>query len=73
MTLRSCLHPFCVVTTLQAWPATLRTVYGDHDRYETNYFKAFPGYYFSGVGGADDACRIQVWEGRVMPVGWRAL
>jgi acetyl-CoA synthetase len=32
----------------QAWPATLRTVYGDHERYETNYFKPFPGYYFSG-------------------------
>jgi acetyl-CoA synthetase len=32
----------------QAWPSTLRTVYGDHERYETNYFKPFPGYYFSG-------------------------
>jgi acetyl-CoA synthetase len=38
----------------QAWPATLRTVYGDHDRYETNYFKPFPGYYFSGDGARRD-------------------
>jgi acetyl-CoA synthetase len=22
----------------QAWPSTLRTVYGDHERYQTNYF-----------------------------------
>lgn len=38
----------------QAWPSTLRTVYGDHDRYETNYFKPFPGYYFSGDGARRD-------------------
>jgi len=28
-------------------------VYGDHDRYETNYFKPFPGYYFSGESGIE--------------------
>ncbi|KAF6258777.1 acetyl-CoA synthetase [Scenedesmus sp. NREL 46B-D3] len=38
----------------EAWPATLRTVYGDHERYETNYFKPFPGYYFSGDGARRD-------------------
>lgn len=38
----------------QAWPATLRTVYNDHERYETNYFKPFPGYYFSGDGARRD-------------------
>lgn len=38
----------CVSWCMQAWPSTLRTVYGDHERYETNYFKPFPGYYFSG-------------------------
>lgn len=37
-----------------AWPSCLRTVYGDHDRYETNYFKPFPGYYFSGDGARRD-------------------
>jgi acetyl-CoA synthetase len=30
------------------WPSTLRTVYGDHKRYEENYFAPFPGYYFTG-------------------------
>jgi acyl-coenzyme A synthetase/AMP-(fatty) acid ligase len=39
---------------MQAWPSTLRTVYGDHERYETNYFKPFPGYYFSGDGARRD-------------------
>jgi acetyl-CoA synthetase len=29
-------------------------VYGDHERYETNYFKPFPGYYFSGDGARRD-------------------
>jgi acetyl-CoA synthetase len=31
-----------------AWPSTLRTIYGDHDRYETTYFKPFP---VSALGG----------------------
>jgi non-ribosomal peptide synthetase component E (peptide arylation enzyme) len=39
---------------VQAWPSTLRTVYNDHDLYETNYFKPFPGYYFSGDGARRD-------------------
>lgn len=26
---------------LQAWPSTIRTVYGDQDRYETTYFAPF--------------------------------
>jgi acyl-CoA synthetase (AMP-forming)/AMP-acid ligase II len=29
-------------------------VYNDHERYETNYFKPFPGYYFSGDGARRD-------------------
>lgn len=29
-------------------------MYNDHDRYETNYFKPFPGYYFSGDGARRD-------------------
>ncbi|GBF92828.1 hypothetical protein Rsub_05447 [Raphidocelis subcapitata] len=39
----------------QAWPSCLRTVYGDHERYQTNYFAPFPGYYFSGDGARRDA------------------
>jgi acetyl-CoA synthetase len=42
-----------------AWPSCLRGVYGDQERYETAYFKAFPGYYFTG-----EWCRrlVQGWE-----------
>ena len=31
------------------------TVYGDHQRYEENYFGPFPGYYFTGDGCRRDA------------------
>ncbi len=66
----------------QAWPATLRTVYGDHERYETNYFKPFPGYYFSGDGCRRDADGYYWITGRVDDVinvsghrigAWRAV
>lgn len=44
-----------------AWPGMMRTLQGDHDRYETTYFAPFKGYYFSG-----DGCRrstfILIWE-----------
>ena len=25
----------------QAWPSTIRTIFGDHERYETTYFAGF--------------------------------
>lgn len=28
----------------------LRTLYGDHDCFESAYFKKFPGYYYTGDG-----------------------
>ncbi|EDV23448.1 uncharacterized protein TRIADDRAFT_27464 [Trichoplax adhaerens] len=34
----------------QAWPSTMRTVYGDHERYENTYFGKFDGYYCTGDG-----------------------
>ncbi|XP_069508210.1 acetyl-coenzyme A synthetase, cytoplasmic isoform X2 [Ambystoma mexicanum] len=34
----------------QPWPAIMRTVYGDHQRFEFTYFKKFPGYYVTGDG-----------------------
>jgi acetyl-CoA synthetase len=34
------------------WPAQMRTVYGDHQRFIDTYFKQYPGYYFSGDGAA---------------------
>ena len=32
------------------WPSTMRTVYGDHARFESTYFEKFPGYYLTGDG-----------------------
>lgn len=36
------------------WPAIMRTVFRDHDRFEQTYFKRYPGYYFTGDGGMRD-------------------
>ncbi|XP_069382692.1 acetyl-coenzyme A synthetase, cytoplasmic isoform X3 [Paralichthys olivaceus] len=32
------------------WPGVMRTVFGNHQRFETIYFKKFPGYYVTGDG-----------------------
>jgi acetyl-CoA synthetase len=37
----------------QPWPAMLRGIYGDHDRYVETYWSRFPGMYFVG-----DGCKI---------------
>ena len=34
----------------KAWPSSMRTLSGDHERFETTYFKVYPGYYFTGDG-----------------------
>ena len=34
----------------QPWPGIMRTVYGNHERFETTYFKKFYGYYCTGDG-----------------------
>ncbi|TNF51629.1 MAG: acetate--CoA ligase [Gammaproteobacteria bacterium] len=38
----------------QPWPAQMRTVYGDHQRYVDTYFKQYPGKYFTGDGARRD-------------------
>ncbi|XP_041356714.1 acetyl-coenzyme A synthetase, cytoplasmic-like isoform X2 [Gigantopelta aegis] len=38
----------------QPWPGIMRTVYGNHERFETTYFKKFPGYYCTGDGARQD-------------------
>lgn len=35
-----------------AWPGLMRTVYGDHARFESTYFAKFPGTYCTGDGSA---------------------
>ncbi|KAF4078329.1 hypothetical protein AMELA_G00198000 [Ameiurus melas] len=34
----------------QPWPGIMRTVYRNQERFETTYFKKFPGYYVTGDG-----------------------
>jgi acetyl-CoA synthetase len=37
-----------------SWPAQIRTVFGDHQRCVDTYFKAYPGYYFTGDSARRD-------------------
>ncbi len=37
------------------WPAMLRTLYEDHERYEHTYWKQYPGIYFTGDGAWKDS------------------
>lgn len=37
------------------WPAMLRTIYGDAERYERQYWSQVPGSYFTGDGARQDA------------------
>ncbi|KAK1369809.1 Acetate--CoA ligase [Heracleum sosnowskyi] len=48
-----------------SWPGAFRTLFGDHERYETAYFKPFPGYYFSGDGCSRDKDGYYWLTGRV--------
>ena len=36
------------------WPATMRTIYGDPDRFVQTYWSRFPGKYFAGDGAKRD-------------------
>jgi acetyl-CoA synthetase len=38
----------------QPWPGMLRTIYGDPDRYERQYWSQIPGVYFTGDGARRD-------------------
>ncbi len=38
-----------------SWPGQMRTVWGDHERFEKTYFSDYAGYYFSGDGCRRDA------------------
>jgi acetyl-CoA synthetase len=41
-----------VLAIAEPWPGQMRTVYGDHRRFEETYFEQYPGYYFT-----SDGCR----------------
>jgi len=48
-----------------SWPAQMRTVWGDHERFEKTYFSDYKGYYFSGDGCRRDADGYYWITGRV--------
>jgi acetyl-CoA synthetase len=39
-----------ILALTEPWPGQMRTVFGDHKRFEETYFQMFDGYYFSGDG-----------------------
>lgn len=39
-----------VLAIEEPWPGQMRTIYGDHDRFESTYFQQYKGYYFTGDG-----------------------
>jgi acetyl-CoA synthetase len=43
------------LTVSRPWPAMLRGIYGDPDRYRETYWSRFPGRYFAGDGAKIDA------------------
>ncbi len=48
-----------------SWPAMLRTVYGDHERFKQTYFTAYKGLYFTGDGARRDEDGYYWITGRV--------
>ncbi len=44
-----------VLAIAESWPGQMRTVWGEHERFEQSYFSQYPGYYFSGDGCRRDA------------------
>jgi acetyl-CoA synthetase len=48
-----------------SWPAQMRTVYGDHQRFIDTYFKTYPGKYFTGDGCRRDGDGYYWITGRV--------
>ena len=47
------------------WPGQMRTIYGDHKRFEETYFQQYKGYYFTGDGCRRDEDGYYWITGRV--------
>ena len=50
---------------VDSWPGQMRTVFGDHARFEQTYFSTHPGYYFTGDGCRRDSDGYYWITGRV--------
>ncbi|WP_299590808.1 acetate--CoA ligase [uncultured Tateyamaria sp.] len=44
-----------VLVIVDSWPGQMRTVWGDHERFEKTYFSDYKGFYFTGDGCRRDA------------------
>ena len=54
-----------VLCISDSWPGQMRTLWGDHKRFEEAYFTQYPGYYFTGDGCRRDADGYYWITGRV--------
>ncbi len=54
-----------VLAIADSWPGQMRTVWGDHQRFEETYFQQYKGYYFTGDGCRRDADGYYWITGRV--------
>lgn len=53
------------LTITKPWPSMLRTVYGDPERYQEQYWSHYPGIYFTGDGARQDKDGYYWLMGRV--------
>ena len=54
-----------VLCIAASWPGQMRTLWGDHARFEEAYFSQYPGYYFTGDGCRRDGDGYYWITGRV--------
>ncbi len=54
-----------VLAIADSWPGQMRTVFGDHKRFEDTYFSNYAGYYFTGDGCRRDSDGYYWITGRV--------
>ncbi|NVO28523.1 acetate--CoA ligase [Donghicola sp. C2-DW-16] len=54
-----------VLCIADSWPGQMRTVWGDHERFQETYFQQYKGYYFSGDGCRRDEDGYYWITGRV--------
>nr|WP_241651183.1 acetate--CoA ligase [Sinirhodobacter populi] len=54
-----------VLAISDSWPGQMRTVWGDHERFQETYFSQYRGYYFTGDGCRRDSDGYYWITGRV--------
>jgi acetyl-CoA synthetase len=54
-----------ILAIKRPWPSMMRTVYGNHARFEDTYFRMYNGYYFTGDGARRDKDGYYWITGRV--------